>query len=233
MLVAAEMFGSNAQLDIPPLTRVDPAIEPLLVGAGLDEVLDFHLFEFERPKDEVPRRNFVPERLSHLRNTEGQLSAHGCGDVEKVDEHALRGLGWEIRDVLVVGDWADVRLEHGVEWPRLAEQSATIRAFCSFDLVRAKAALTLAHALDKRVVELFDVTRSDPHPRRSDQRRVEQLHVIAPLNVGSNPGIAHVVLEQRPERTVIVRIGEPAVDLSASEDKTAALAQSDHFLQVF
>src|SRR5262249_40200727 len=60
----------------------------------------------------------------------------------------------------------------------------------------------------------------------------EQLYVITKLDVGSDPGIAHVVLEQHAQRTIVVCIGETAINFSACEDKTAALAQCDQLLQI-
>src|SRR5216683_1830489 len=52
------------------------------------------------------------------------------------------------------------------------------------------------------------------------------------LHVRLDPRIAHVVLEQRSKRAVVIRIGEAAVNLGAGKDKAPALAQSDQFLQV-
>ncbi len=100
------------------------------------------------------------------------------------------------------------------------------------ELIGAKATLALAQALHQRVVELADVARGDPDSGRGDQRRVEQLDVVAPLHVGAEPGVAHVVLEQHAERTVVIGIGEAAVDLGAREDEAAPFAQRDELLQV-
>ena len=54
----------------PPLP---PVLEPLRVGARLDEELHLHLLELARPEDEVARRDLVAERLADLRDAERNL----------------------------------------------------------------------------------------------------------------------------------------------------------------
>ncbi len=108
VLVAAQVGRSETKVEVPLLAQVDPALEPFLVRARLDEVFDLHLLEFERAKDEVAGRDLVPERLAYLGDPEGQLAAHGAGNVGEVDEHALRRFWRQIRDVLLVGDRPDL-----------------------------------------------------------------------------------------------------------------------------
>src|ERR1044072_7331552 len=94
-----------------------------LVVAGANEVLHLHLLELARAEDEVAGRDLVAERLSNLRDAEGNLPAHGRLHVEEVDEDALRRLGAEIgerRGVVLVRDRADGRAEHEVERARLS-----------------------------------------------------------------------------------------------------------------
>jgi hypothetical protein len=46
-------------------------IEPLHLGAGFDEELHLHLFEFAHTKDELSRYNFIPESFPYLGDAEG------------------------------------------------------------------------------------------------------------------------------------------------------------------
>src|SRR5262249_49622465 len=156
----------------------------------LDEVLDLHLFEFERAEDEVARRDLVPERLSNLRNTEGKLSPHRRGDIEEIDENALRRFWRQIGDIFLVFNRTDLRPEHGVEHAGLAQLTPAVGTLRRFDLVGPEAALTFAQTLHQRIVELFDVAAGDPHSWAGNERSVDQLHIVAQLDVGAQPGIA-------------------------------------------
>src|SRR5207248_3034114 len=121
---------------------------------------------------------------------------------------------------------------HGIEHARFAERAAAVRAPWTLNLVGTVAVLALTKALHEWIVELFDMARRFPYARRRDQCRVEQLHIVAPLEVRPDPGVADVVFEQRAKRAEIVGVGETAVDLGAGENEAAALAQSDQLLQV-
>src|SRR5205814_1124813 len=91
MLVAAQVGWTNAELDVPAFALGDPVVEPLFVGAWLDEVLQLHLLEFQRPEHEIPRRDLVSERLSYLCDTKWQPPTHGRRNIGKIDEDSLRG----------------------------------------------------------------------------------------------------------------------------------------------
>src|SRR5947209_7277368 len=89
MLEATQILATNAQLDIPAFAFPDPVFERLLIRTRFDEILDFHLLEFERTKHEVAWCDLVAKRLSNLRDTKRKLASHGRGDVGEVDEDAL------------------------------------------------------------------------------------------------------------------------------------------------
>src|SRR5262249_39694367 len=232
MFEAPQMLRSNPKLDVPLLARVNPTFEPLFVSAWFDEILDLHLLEFERPEDKVARRDFVSERFTYLCDAERQFAPHRRDDVSEVDEDALGGLRWQVGHVVLVFDWPDVGLEHGVEHARLAEPPTTFRALARLELIGAIAILALAEALHEWIVEQFDVARRHPNLWRRDQCRVEQLYVITKLDFGSEQGTASVFLDQHPQRTIVLFIGKTAINFSACEDKTAALAQCDQLLQI-
>src|SRR5579885_3811907 len=93
-----------------------------LVFAGADEVFHLHLLELARAEDEVAGRDLVAERLTDLRDAEGNLASHRRLHVQEVDEDALRRFGPKIGErcrVVFIGDCADGRAEHEVEGARL------------------------------------------------------------------------------------------------------------------
>jgi hypothetical protein len=60
---------------VPRHAEAAPPLEPLLVGARLDEELHLHLLELAGPEDEVAGRDLVAERLPDLGDAERDLLA--------------------------------------------------------------------------------------------------------------------------------------------------------------
>ena len=123
-VVREVFFGHVQNLDLaarhalvfPPLqTLFQPVLVPLLVGAGHDEELDFHLLQLAHAENEVARRDLVAKRLANLGDAEGQAAAGGVHHVLEVSKYPLRGFGAQVAVGLLVGDRADGRLEHHVE----------------------------------------------------------------------------------------------------------------------
>src|SRR6202020_501051 len=92
----------HAEAGPPGEPVVDPVLEPLLVGARLDEELHLHLLELAGAEDEVARRDLVAERLADLADAERDLLAAGRLHVLVVDEDALGGLRAEERKAALV-----------------------------------------------------------------------------------------------------------------------------------
>ncbi len=107
--------------DEPLHPLVLPVLEPLLVGARLDEELHLHLLELPGPEEEILRVDLVPERLADLGDAERGLLPRGGLHVQEVHVDPLGGLGPQVDHRGGVLHRADERLEHQVELPRLGE----------------------------------------------------------------------------------------------------------------
>ncbi|EOD65990.1 putative transcriptional regulator [Amycolatopsis vancoresmycina DSM 44592] len=248
VLVVAQVVGLDAEVRVPLRALVDPVLVPALVLARLDEELHLHLLELARPEDEVARRDLVAEGLADLADAERRLLPRRRLDVGEVHEDALRGLRAEVVQALFGLHRAEVGLQHHVEVPRrgvlaaraavrarhlgqvvLAGLLAGARRELLGELVGAEA-LVARQALDQRVGEHVDVPGRDPDLPRQDHRGVEADDVVTALDDGLPPLALDVVLELDPERPVVPRRAGAAVDLSAGEDETTALAQADDLL---
>src|SRR5829696_3877903 len=82
-------------------------------------------------------------------------------------------------------------------------------------------------AVDERVGEAGEVPRRLPRARMLDDRRVERDDVVALSDHRLPPGVHDVALEQDAVMTVVVGVGDPAVDLGGGEDHAAPLAERD------
>src|SRR4051812_17361075 len=120
MLVVAQVVGRDAEVDVPVPALLEPVVVPLLVTAGLDEVLHLHLLELARAEDEVAGGDLVAERLAGLCDAERRLLARRSHDVEEVDEDALRGLGPQVVQPTLVLDRTEIGLQQPVEHARLS-----------------------------------------------------------------------------------------------------------------
>ena len=122
-------------------------------------------------------------------------------------------------------------LEHEVELARLAQLAAALRAaelalgLLLAEVVLAPALLALAEALHEGVGEALQVARRLPGARVHEDRRVEGDDVVALLDHGPPPLRPDVRLQQDAVVAVVVRRGQPAVDLRGLEDEAAALAE--------
>ena len=92
-------------------------------------------------------------------------------------------------------------------------------------MVLPPAALAVAEALHERVGEAGEVAGGLPRARVLDDRRVQRDDVVALLDHRLPPLGHDVVLEQHAVVPVVVRVGDPAVDLGGGEDEAAPLAQ--------
>src|SRR5437870_3725228 len=91
LLVKAQVFPREADVQEPLQTRINPFLMGLLVLSRAHKVLHLHLLELARAKDEVTGRDFVTKRFPDLGDTEGKFAPAGVKQVEKVYEDALRG----------------------------------------------------------------------------------------------------------------------------------------------
>jgi hypothetical protein len=88
----------DPQVGVPLPASREPLVEEARRVIGTAEVLHLHLLELARAKDEVPRRDLVPEGLTDLRDPERQPSPRRLLDVLEVDEDPLRRLRTQPRD---------------------------------------------------------------------------------------------------------------------------------------
>jgi hypothetical protein len=174
----------------------------------------------------------------------GRLAARGLHDVEEVDEDALRRLGPQVVQPLLVLHRAQIGLEQPAELTRLGEgalgaaaravdvgealgrQPAVLRFVGLFEVVGAVALVTRL-ALGQRIGERVDVPGRDPHVARQDDRGVDAYDVLAPLHHRLPPLAADVLLELDTERPVVPRRPRATVDLAGLVDESTALAEAD------
>ena len=218
----AQLLLRDAEVQVPLQALLDPGVEPLVVGAGFDEELHLHLLELARAEDEVARRDLVAERLADLGDPERQLLARRGLDQGEVHEHALRGLGTEVGDGVVVLDRAEERPQHQVELLGLGELgAAAVRARHHAVGVRLQVVLTEAlmavRALDQWVVERLEVAAGFPHLGRGDDGGFDADDVVAELHRLAPPRVADVATELDPERAVVPGRTQSPVDLGGLE----------------
>src|SRR5689334_10804600 len=93
VLVELQPAFSETEAAMPPHPLALPVLEPLHVGAGLDEELHLHLLELARAENEIARGDFIAERFSDLRDPEWDLLAGCLLDIEEIDVRTLRRFG--------------------------------------------------------------------------------------------------------------------------------------------
>ena len=86
-------------------------------------------------------------------------------------------------------------------------------------------ALVAVQALDQRVGEPGDVAARLPDLRGHDDRGLQPDDVVAELDHRTPPATADVAAQLDPERAVVPRRTQPAVDLAGLEDDPPALGQ--------
>src|SRR6188472_568789 len=206
VLVLAQVVRADAEVGVPAGALVDPVLVPLLVGAGLDELLHLHLLELARAEDEVAGRDLVAEALADLGDAERRLLAGAGHDVLEVQEDALRRLRAQVVQAGLVLDHPEVGLEHHVEVARLGPcaTGAAVGAgeLGEVDRVGVVDALpggvVLLHvvgpeplvarlALGQRVRERGEVAGGLPGLRRQDHAGVQADDVLAGVDHGAPP----------------------------------------------
>jgi len=115
----AQGFGLHTILQEPIPALLTPVFEVFAFGARRHKILHFHLFEFPCAEEEILRINFISERLTNLRDTEGRLLAGGFHHIFEIHEYPLRGFRAEIDHIAHVLDRTDKGLEHEVKIPHL------------------------------------------------------------------------------------------------------------------
>ena len=199
---------------------LQPVLVPLLVGAGLDEVLEFHHLELASAEDEVAGGDLVAEALAHLGDTERRLTPRRIHDRQEVREDPLGCFRAEIVQPLVGLDRTEIGLEQAVEHPRLGELAldaavravdvgqAVLRQLPVLGLIRllelvGPEPVMAVVALGQRVDEGIDVAGGDPHLARKNDRGVDADDVLARLHRRTPPLAADVLLELDAQRPVV------------------------------
>ena len=230
----AQHVGGDAVLDVPVEPGGAPVLVPFRARLGRHEELEFHLLELACPEDPVLRGDLVAEALADLGDAERRLLARRLEHLAEVREHALRGLGPQVRVGAGALDRAGLGLEHQVELAGLGERTLrrAVRAHVGVvEFVEAEALLALG-AVDERVGEVGEVPRRLPHLGRAQDRRVDEHHVVTLLHHRADPRFLHVAQQQRTQRPVVVGGAESAVDLRRLEDEAPALAEADDLFEV-
>ena len=222
VLVEPQPVFGEAEAAVPVHPLLLPVLEPLHVGARLDEELHLHLLELARAENEVARRDLVAERLSDLRDAERHFLPRRLLHVQEVDVDPLRRLGAQVHDRRRFLDGTHERLEHEIELARLAERSlhsargalGVGRSGRSLDarIVGAEALLAVP-AVHERIDESGDVPARLPDARMHEDRGVQSLDVVPGAHHRVPPPILEILLQLDAERTVVPDGAGAAVDL--------------------
>jgi hypothetical protein len=197
MLTEPEVVLFDAQVGIPVESLLDPVLEPMLIGAGPDEIFYLHLLEFAHAEDEVACGYLVPEGFTHLGDSEGKLLSSGVKHILEVDEYTLRRLGTQVGYRCLILHRAYEGLEHEVEHAGLSELAAASRTFPVFDVVGAPALLALL-AVHQRVSETLHVPTGNPGLRMHKDGSIQANHIVALLHDCLPPGFLDIILEFYP-----------------------------------
>src|SRR3954468_4417071 len=240
VLMKLQALLGQAEAAVPRHALLFPVVEPLHVGARLDEELHLHLLEFTSSEDEVAGRDLVAERLSDLGNAEWHLLPHRLLDVQEVDVDTLRRFRTQkdLRRRVFYGSHEGA--EHEIEETRLGERPlhaacgtlSIWRSGCAFDsrVVGAEALLAIA-AIDERVRESGDVTARNPDLTMHQDRGVDPLDVLARAHHRVPPAVLEILLQLDAERAVIPDGSRAAVDLGGLEDESSPLAERHELLE--
>ena len=79
----AQILILDVKAQQPVVAEVAPVLEPLQIGAGLAEELQFHLLKFPDAEDEVTGVISLRKLFAHLAHTEGKLFPGGALDSGK------------------------------------------------------------------------------------------------------------------------------------------------------
>ena len=127
MRAFSQVLWTYPIVDVPLVTSVDPFTQPLVVISGLDEELNFHLFELSSTEGKVPGRDLVSERFSDLADAKGQFLASRIQHVLEVHEDSLSCFWAEENFIRCVFHRSHECLEHQVKSPRFAQLTVTVR----------------------------------------------------------------------------------------------------------
>src|ERR1700674_5402350 len=239
VLVELEPVFVEAQAAVPVHALLLPVLEPLHVGARLDEELHLHLLELPCAKNEVAGRDLIPKRFSYLGDPERNFLPSRLLHVQEVHVNALRRLGAQIDDRRRVFDRTHERLEHQIELARLAQ--------CSFHPARwtlgigrsrgpldprivGAEALFAVPAVDERIDESAYVPARLPDSGMHEYRGVQTLDVVSRAHHRVPPPVLEILFQLYAERTVIPDGAGAAVDLRGLEDEAAPLGERHELL---
>src|SRR6476620_1802804 len=199
-----------------------PVLEPFHIRTGLDEELHLHLLKFTRAENEIPRRDFVSESFSDLRNSKRNFLPRGLLNIQEVHVRSLRSFRPQINNCRGVFHRTHERLEHEIEQTRCTQRSLhSTRGALSvgssgraldLGIVSAKSFFAVA-AIDKRIDKPADVTARFPHPWMHQDCRIQAFDVVALTDHRVPPSILKISLQLDAERTVIPHGTGSTVDL--------------------
>ena len=237
-----------------------PVLEPLEVGVGLAEELEFHLLKFADTENEVSGSDLVAEGLTDLSDTEGKLLTGSSLHVCEVYKDTLSGFGTKINGVLCVLGNTLEGLEHQVELTDIGEvvlaaggagdvvvlnkvlhfllaegidgllEGNTLLSTPVLNKLVGTETLLALTAIHKRIGEAAEVTRCDPGLRIHQDSGIESDVIGIFLDELLPPSTLDVVLQLGTERAVVPSVSQTAVDLAARVNKSAALGEVDDSL---
>src|SRR5687767_11977198 len=126
-----------------------------LVFAGSYEVFHLHLLKLACAKDEIPRCDFVPKRLSDLCDAKGQFASAGGQHVSEVNKNTLGRFRSQVdqRIWILFCRRAYVSLEHQVEGAWLSQIfRPAVWTFSVIQFVRAQSGVAFA-TVNQRIAE--------------------------------------------------------------------------------
>ncbi len=262
MVAEPQVFVLQTDGQQPVVAESPPIIEPLKIGAGLAEELQFHLLKLPDAENEVARGDLIAERLADLADAERQFLPGGTLYVVEVYKDALSCLRTEIHRVLgILGD-ALKGLEHQVELADTGEIGLaafragnvvlgdvlfeffiapavdddlrhTVGCMIIFnEFVRPKSGFA-GLAVYQRVGESAHVSGCHPCLRVHQDRRVETDVVLGFLYKLSPPGVFDILFQFCAQRAVIPCIGQATVNFGTRIDKPSVLGKGNDFFHCY
>ncbi len=206
-------------------------------GGRVYEIFNFHLFEFARTKNKIAGTNFIAEGFALLGKAKWHVWVDGVNDVFVVSEDALGGFWAEIGFGRVISNGADMGSEHHVELLDVVpilfatvwafSMSGTKIVWSNFfadvgNFVGAKT-LVAFFAFDEWVGKSSGVARSNPSTRIHNDSGINAVDVVAFFYEILPPGLHDFTFQGDTKWTVVPSTGHTTINITAGENKTAAL----------
>ena len=242
----------------PVLAVVLPIRKPFQIGIRLTEKLQFHLFELSCTESKVSRCNLISERLSNLRNTEGQFLSRRSLHILKVHKNALCGFRTKINGVLRIFRHTLEGFKHQIELSNRCEIMLSARrtgdiflcdkflhigigpgihrtlkrnaVFRTELLYQLICTKTLMafFTIHQRIRKTGKMTGGNPSLRIHQNRTIDSHIILGLLHKLLPPGLLDIVLQFHAQIPIVPGIRQPAINLRTGIYKSSRLCQGNN-----